>query len=89
MDPGGSGTPGGGAGGGGTYLDGTSTLGIGITASTPHTPIGTGSRGGQGQPSSFSGIATHYAAGGSGGLVNGPGDAFSGLEQVELVVEAH
>ena len=75
--PGGSGTPGGGAGGGGTYLDGDSTLGIGITASTPHAPVGTGSRGGQGQPSSFSGIATHYAAGGSGGLVNGPGDAFS------------
>lgn len=75
--PGGSGTPGGGAGGGGTYLSGISTAGIGITASTPHAPIGTGSRGGQGQPSSFSGIATHYAAGGSGGLVNGPADAFS------------
>lgn len=70
--PGGSGTPGGGAGGGGTYLSGISTAGIGITASTPHTVIGNGSRGGQGQPSSFSGIATHYAAGGSGGLVNGP-----------------
>ena len=76
--PGGSGTPGGGAGGGGTYLSGISTAGIGITASTPHVPIGNGSRGGQGQPSSFSGIATHYAAGGSGGLVSGPStDTFS------------
>ena len=76
--PGGAGTPGGGAGGGGTYLSGISTAGIGITASTPHAPIGNGSRGGQGQPSSFSGIATHYAAGGSGGLVNGPStDTFS------------
>jgi hypothetical protein len=70
--PGGGGSPGGGAGGGGSYLSGISTAGIGITASTPHSTIGNGSRGGQGQPSSFSGIATHYAAGGSGGLVSGP-----------------